>query len=1346
MSAYTDAVNGWQLASESLTYPASFAQQRLWFLDKLEPGKSVYNVSEALRLKGQLDCDALARSVSEIVRRHDSLRTTFAEIDGSPIQVVAPSVAIEIPIENLAHLPAAEREPEAARLAGNRANQPYNLQQGPLIRVSLLQLAGDEHVLLIGMHHIISEGGWSMSIFLRELNALYNADVGHGTPALPELPIQYGDYVVWQRDWMQGDVRDQLLSYWSKQLTTAPPLLDLPLDRTRPSQQSYAGDRESHLLPAPLITALSTFSKAEGATLFMSLLAAFNTLLHRYSRQDEVVIGVGAAGRGSPETHDLIGFFVNTLALRTDVSDDPSFRELVRRTRQTCADAYDHEDLPFELLVEALKPERSLAYSPVFQVMFSYQNVPRGDLHLTGLEVSPFHFDIRTSMFDMTLFAWERPEGVLLNMEYSTDLFERTTIQKLLRHFEILLAGAVRSPETPISQLPLLDDSERQRILVEWNNTDAEFPGGRCVHELFEEQVRKAPHAPAVVLGDAVLSYAGLNRRANQLAHYLRRLGVGPDQQVAVCLERGFELIVAVLAILKAGGAYVPLDPSYPGERLRYMLEDSAPVALLTRGPLQRLFRGLSEALPVLDVAAASSSWGGEPETDVDPSAFGLTPVHLAYVIYTSGSTGAPKGVMVPHRAINRLVLNNGYAKFEARDRVAFASNPAFDATTMEVWAPLLNGGCIVVIEQDVVLDPARLGQGLRRHAVSILWLTVGLFNQYSETLSEEFGKLRYLIVGGDALDPRVIARLLRNHPPQHLINGYGPTETTTFAVTHEVTVVPENARSIPIGRPIANTRVYILDARGEPVPEGVPGELYIGGAGVARGYLKRPELTAERFLPDPFAADVTARMYKTGDLGRWLPDGTIEFLGRNDFQVKLRGFRIELGEIEARIAEQHGVREAVVLAREDTPGDKRLVAYYTGDQDVALGAETLRAHLSGQLPEYMVPAAYVRMKSLPLTRNGKVDRKALPQPEVNAYAVAGYEAPRGEVEGVLADLWAKLLKLDRVGRNDDYFALGGHSLLAVQLFSQIEKHFGIDLPLATLYKAPTIELLARIVSEGGRSDLEASLVPINATGRKPPLYCASGIGGGVLVFRDLAVKLGPDQPFYGLQPKREGGKNVPVIKLAEIASGYIQAIQQIQPCGPYYLSGYSFGGLVAFEMAQQLVRAGFTVAFLGLFDTTAPVRVKTSRTDLFPRRTYGTTWQRTLEIVCSGDAFGKIRDIIRRRKFWAQERLARALKLSLPAELETLKGSQGFAALNYVGEPYAGPITLFRSQLRPANELWSRTLGWEQVASEIEVHDIPGDHLSIYSGDNIGPLASMLESCLERAPTKANQVPSRGI
>ena len=730
----------------------------------------------------------------------------------------------------------------------------------------------------------------------RELSALYNAFVHEQPSPLPPLGLQYADYAHWQRQWLTADVLTSQAEYWKRELADLPPLLELPTDRLRPSVQSYRGAHQRFLVPKLVIDQLLAVGQERSATLFMTLLCAFDVLLGRYCGQEDIPVGTPVANRTRPELESLIGFFVNTLVLRADLSSDPTFTALLDQIREKALNAYAHQDVPFDYLVEQLHPERSLSYAPLFQVMFVLQNALPAVLQLPNVEVTRLAFQPSATKFDLVLFLTETAEGLSGEIEYSTDLFDGSSIQRFLDHYLRLLTEIAAGPEKHISNYVLLSEAERQQLLYLWNQTQSEFPSEKCVHQLFEEQADRSPGAVAVICEDTFLTYAQLNHRANQLAHYLLQLGVGPDQRVAICAERGIEMIVGILATLKAGGAYVPLDSGYPAERLHSMLEDCAPAVLLTQAQLRGRFSGLSLAVTILELASESRAGGNMPDSNLGASSIGLTSRHLAYVIYTSGSTGQPRGVMVDHRAIAHLVLNNGYADFEANDRVAFASSPAFDAATLEIWAPLLHGARIVVIEQQVLLEPARFADALRQHAVNVLWLTVGLFNQYADLLGPQFSNLRYLIAGGDALDPKIISRVLRRNPPQHLLNGYGPTETTTFASTYEITRLSDEARSVPIGRAIANTQIYILDSQGEPVPIGVAGELYIGGAGVARGYLNRGDLTAEKFVPDPFASAPGERMYRTGDLGRWRSDGYIEFLGRNDFQVKIRGFRIELG------------------------------------------------------------------------------------------------------------------------------------------------------------------------------------------------------------------------------------------------------------------------------------------------------------------------------------------------------------------------------------------------------------------------------------------------------------------
>jgi amino acid adenylation domain-containing protein len=926
----------------------------------------------------------------------------------------------------------------------------------------VIHRSAKEHKLLVVLHHIITDE-WGTGILHKEITMLYE-DFSRGqAPSLPELPIQYADFACWQRDRLQGEVLEKQLAYWKNELAGAPQVLELTTDKTRPATQSFRGAWESFQLPSEVLDPLKSLGREERATLFTTLLAGFMALLYRYTGQEDILVGTPISLRRYSETENLIGYFLNTVVVRAQFSEGLSFRSLLQQVRKRALGAMAHAELPFNRLVAELAPERDLSWTPLFQVVFVLHD--RDGVSEVSKVTGKGQLGTDSSKFDLGLFVSETKDGLDVSIEHSTDLFESATIRRIGKHFLTLLAAIGSNPDASVASLNLLTAAERRQVLYDWNNTKADYPSEKCVHELFEEQAARTPEAVAVVSEGISYSYGELNRRANQLAHYLRGLGVKPDNRVAICAERGFDLIVALLGVLKAGAAYLPLDPDYPIDRLSFMLRDSEAVAVLAQNRFLGRVLEVGPSLPVLSLDDPSPLWKGQPESNVDSGAVGLNSLHLAYVMYTSGSTGQPKGVMIPHRAINRLVLNNGYAKIEPGDRVAFAANPAFDASTVEVWAPLLNGGSIVVIDKAVLLDPARFGEVLRSQQISLLWLTVGLFNQYAETMAKDFAFVRTLMVGGDSLNVGAIARVLRSGRPQHLLNGYGPTETTTFATTYKIDAVRDDARSIPIGRPIANTQTYILDALRNPVPVGVPGELYIGGAGVARGYLNRPELTAERFLPDPFASEPEARMYRTGDLVRWLSDGDLEFLGRNDFQVKIRGFRIELGEIEARLAEHPAVREVVVLARKDTPGEQRLVAYYTASpnhepKEGTVDAQQFRSHLSSSLPDYMIPAAFVRLESLPLTFNGKLDRKALPAPESDAYSTHTYEPPEGETEIQLAGIWAEILKFDRIGRHDNFFSLGGHSLMAVTLIERMRRA-GFEVDARTFFLAPTLAKLA---------------------------------------------------------------------------------------------------------------------------------------------------------------------------------------------------------------------------------------------------------------------------------------------
>jgi amino acid adenylation domain-containing protein len=919
----------------------SFAQQRLWFLDQLVPGSPFYNIPSAVPLKFALNVDVLRRCLNEIIRRHESLRTTFTSTAGKPVQVIAPSLQLELPVVDLRPMQPAAREPEAIRMATEEARTSFDLGKGPLIRAKLLQLDAHDYVLLLTIHHIVADG-WSMGIFFHELGALY-ARFAAGQPSpLPEMPVQYADFAIWQRGWLQNEELDRQLGYWRRQLSGIPKL-DLPADRPRPSMPTFRGSYYPMLIPANVATSLKRFSGDHEATLFMTLLAAFQTLLHRYTGQDDIAIGCPVANRNRSEIEGVIGFFVNSLVMRTNFEGNPTFSSLLASVRETALEAYAHQDLPFEMLVEELQPDRDLSRNPLFQFIFQLLNAPGVD----GGSASPYtNIQSGTSKFDLNITLYEGPAGVSGGIEYNTDLFDLATIARLAGHYQILLQGIAADPNQRISALPLLTAAERRQILVDWNATETEFPRDRPLAAIFEDRAAASPHSVAVAYGERTLTYADLNASANQLAHYLQSLGVGRESRVGVCLERSPEMVVAVLGVIKAGGAYVPLDSDYPKDRLAFMMADAGLEALVTQ---EAFLERLPEA-PVIcldrDQALLAACQEHNPAL---PAGGG----DLAYVMYTSGSTGVPKGVSVPQRAISRLVLNTDYVRLGPADRVAQVSNFSFDAATFEIWGALLNGGALVGIGKDVMLSPLDFAAQLEAGGISAMFLTAALFNQVAREYPQAFRSVRNLLIGGEALDPKWVRRVLDAAPPTRLLNGYGPTETTTFALCHLIQDVPPGASNIPIGRPIANTTVYILDRYGQPVPVGVPGELYIGGAGVARGYWNRPELSAERFVVNPFRSDSDAPLYRTGDLVRYLADGTVEFLSRLDHQVKIRGFRIELGEIETTLTQHPAVKDAIVMARQDPPGDRRLVAYIVQDRGSSHGDQNAATSGAAQVEQW---------------------------------------------------------------------------------------------------------------------------------------------------------------------------------------------------------------------------------------------------------------------------------------------------------------------------------------------------------------------------------------------------------
>jgi amino acid adenylation domain-containing protein len=1064
----------------------SFAQERLWFLSQLEPESKSYNIPRLIRMTGALHLEALRQALNEIVRRHEPLRTRFALVDGTLTQVIERDALLPLPVIDLTHLPASEREIRSRELAKQEAERPFDLARGPVIRTSVLQLSADQQLLLLTTHHIVSDA-WSAGILFRELGELYEAfSTGKPSPLAP-LSIQYADFAEWQREWLQGEVLEEQTSYWRNQLADAPAILDLPTDRPRPAVQTFRGAWQSIALSKTVSEQLAELSQHEGATLFMTLLAAFTTLLWRYSAQDDIVVGTPIAGRNRSEIEELIGFFINTLVLRTHLSGNPSFRELLARVKETALGAYAHQDLPFEKLVEELQPERDLGRNPLFQVMFQFQNAPSSTLALRGLRLTTEGVGSGTAKFDLFLVAYESDGALQFLIEYSTDLFDAETIKRMLIRFSILLESIVSHPDERIGSLALMTAAEQRQLLIEWNNTRVAFPENDCIHQIFEKRVAQIPESVAVIFGDEQLTYRELNERANRVAYYLRKRGVGPEVLVGIRVERSAEMIVGLLGILKAGGAYVPLDASYPAERVAFILEDSQATVLLTQKHLLESLRSDHCDVVCLDADGREIA----KENSANPAA-GTTSRNAAHVIYTSGSTGKPKGVVGLHRAsINRFEWMWRAYPFAPEEVCCQKTSLSFVDSIWEIFGPLLQGVPIVILPDEVVKDPRGFIESLSVNKVTRIVLVPSLLRVMLEDGSELFerlSRLKYWICSGETLPVDLAEAFHGKLPASLLINLYGSSEVAADVTCFEVRGT-ERLPSIPIGHPIANTQIYILDSNLQPLPVGIPGEIHVGGEGLARDYLNRPELTVEKFIDNPFSSRHGSRLYKTGDIGCFLPDGNIEYRGRRDYQVKIRGFRIELGEIEAALASHPQTRESVVTLRDDAAGDKRLIAYLVTDGKPLASAE-LRAYLRQRLPEYMLPSAFVMLDKFPLTASGKIDRLALPLPDADQLREkAKYVAPRTLTEEIIAAIWVSILGLEEIGINDDFFALGGHSLLLARVMSRVRDMLGVAVPMRVLFEASTVRGLAEKVESirrAGEGLQDLPLIPIPREGAIP--------------------------------------------------------------------------------------------------------------------------------------------------------------------------------------------------------------------------------------------------------------------
>jgi amino acid adenylation domain-containing protein len=1339
-AAKTQAVSTAEIPALSADSPKllSFAQQRLWLLAQLQGSSATYNMPIALQLNGNLNIDVLHSSLADLLNRHESLRMYFPTVAGQPqvairsldeIAVLTVQDCRELGTGNKGELDLDTQCPNIQDLIDAHAQEHLDLNTGPLFKAKLLQLEEQKSVLAINMHHIISDG-WSMGVFLRELWQVYTAYSQGQTPTFAPLPIQYSDYAAWQRHWLQGEVLEKQINYWKHQLGDASPLLELPTDYPRPAQQSYRGQRYIYALTPELTAAVNAFSQQQGVSLYMTLLATLSILLSRYSRQEDLCIGSPIANRTHSQTEGLIGFFVNTLVMRQQIKLEPSFIEFLQQTRQTCLDAYAHQDVPFDVLVEKLRPERSMSYNPLFQVMFALENNASPDLDLSGLDTELLGVKGAIAKFDLTLMVMEDDHQLNCSWEYATDLFKEGTIQRMAEHFEVLLQGMIEHPQKPIHTLPLITAAELLQLQC-WNQTQTDDPDDKTLVDIFEEQVAKNPQNIAVVLESQQLTYQQLNQKANQLAHYLlKNHQIQPDTLIGISVERSLEMIIGLLGILKAGGAYVPIDPNYPPERIQFMLEDSGISILLTQSlilnklPLNELVNSPQVICLDAENLAEESTANPSPQS---------TPDNLVYVIYTSGSTGRPKGVMIEHRGLVNLTLAvDEILQIQPQSSVLQFASFSFDASIWEIATTLGAGACLYLAQKDTLLPSQDLVNFLENCQISHITIPPSVLSLLPPAT---LPNLQVLVNAGEACPAEIVNQWATG---RRFFNGYGPTEST---VCTSIAVCQPDGKKPLIGQPLSNLRTYILDRHHQPLPPGIPGELCIAGVGLARGYLNRPETTAEKFIEVELFSQVE-RIYKTGDLARWRDDGNLEYLGRMDEQVKLRGFRIELGEIESLLLQYPLVKEAVVTVNK-TENNQSLIAYVTGiDDDFC---NDLKKYLKSSLPDYMIPAQILVLDKLPLTPNGKIDRKALPVPNISVQAA--YTPPRHKVEAQLAQIWSALLERQKIGIHDNFFDLGGHSLLAVKLLNLVQQELGQQLALRSLFQNPTIAQLAQHIGNREIQESNPDLVTIQPLGDATPLFCVSGSNGHGFYFRDLAINLGTEHPVYGLDAPGRDGLSILPHSVADHASQLIAQLRQQQPQGPYILLGYSSGCSVAFEIASQLEQQGEKVSLLAILDSglvSNPEHFK-NRADI------DWIWQIIQRIeALKGVSFGlEYADLAAQgddqaRWDWAANYLYSHNVLPEHSSLDLLKTNMQIMrvqTLNYVNyQPVhriSAPIVLFRAEDVPeilVRELQTLTdydlpdWGWQAYTQNpVKVISVPGTHGQMLHEPNVNILTSNL-------------------
>jgi amino acid adenylation domain-containing protein len=1305
-------------ADECYVMPCSFNQERLWLLDQLMPGSSAYNVLSPLRIYGLLDVTAFIQTLNEIVHRHEALRTTFDEDNGEPVQVIWPELSLDIPLVDLTDVPASDRERTLEELMTIEGSQPFDLKSGPLCRAQLYVMAPDDHALFWNMHHIVSDG-WSYTVLMQEIEAIYPAFSKKLPCPLPELPIQYADYALWQREQLSGDRLKLEVEHWREKLSGAPESLNLPTDHPRAHELSTQGYIQTIWLPEDLCNALRLLCQREGATIFMTTFAAFFILLWRYSSQEDIVVGTAAANRGNVELENLIGFFVNMLPIRSKIDANIRFHDFLDQIRTACVESYNHQGLPLDKLVMDLRLKRDTNRSPIFQVMFLCHEAFIQPPKIPGLEMSHIHIDRHGSPYDITLFLIERDNKIRCSIEYDTSLFDRTTIARMLENYKVLLQDAVLHPEAKLQELKVISPNEQSLILVEWNNTERGYRREETIHGLFEKQVQRTASKVAVRCGDDTLTYEQLDHRASRLAAKLRLLGVKPGDAVGLFVERSLDMVVGLLGILKSDAAYVPMDPAFPAERLGYMVEDAEMPVIVTQKSVVGQLPHHNAKVVLMDEEM--------PETTIDSRSEDSG--NLAYVIFTSGSTGRPKGVRIPHQAVvNFLNSMRREPGLTADDVLLAVTTLSFDIACLEIFLPLTTGATLVVATRETASDGNLLCEALQRTGATVMQATPISWRMLLEAGWNGNPGLKILI-GGEAVPRDLVNQLIPR--AASVWNMYGPTETTIWST---VARLEAGEGPVSIGRPIDNTQVYIVSPGIQLQPVGVTGELLIGGDGLALGYLKQPELTSEKFVDDPFSGRIGAKLYRTGDLAKWHADGTLECLGRIDHQVKIRGFRIELGEIEATLSKLDEVSQCVVTVREDRPGDQRLVAYYVTKAGNEANIPEWRNYLRSRLPEYMIPQHFVKLEAMTLTPNGKIDRKALPASDAVITTPMEHVAPRNPIETKILNIFAKVLEKPDIGVTDNFFESGGHSLLAVRLVSMIEKEFRCRIPLATLFNSPDVERIADILRSRERVEtIWNSLVPIFPDDTKRRIFLIHGAGGNLLLYRTLAKHLSANMSVYGFQSQGLDGKSRVLTSVEEMAAHYVKELKSFQDVGPYYLCGYCMGGVVAYEMARILRSENQTIGMVAMLDS---YNLNAARELKLRARKFSFLRQKigfhigNLGQLNARDLFGYFSEKLRMAEEAGLGKLAATI-VKLRNRLKGFNGGHSSeifiqeinhqAAWGYVPGPFNGKVTLFKPQ-KNYDFFPDPRMGWgDVVLEELEVLEIP-----------VNPHAMLLEPYVE--------------